>query len=87
MTFIPKVIHHVSPNSLIWETQAQSLGWEDALEKEWQPTPALLPGESHAQRSPVRYTPWGHKVSDTTGQLTQTQTPYELVGSAHAKQI
>jgi len=23
----------------MWETQVQSLGWEDPLEKEWQPTP------------------------------------------------
>ena len=28
------------------ETQVRSLGWEDPLEKEWQPTPVLLPGES-----------------------------------------
>ena len=28
------------------ETWVQSLGWEDPLEKKWQPTPAFLPGES-----------------------------------------
>ena len=28
------------------ETWIQSLGWEDPLEKEWQPTPGFLPGES-----------------------------------------
>ena len=33
----------------------------------WQPTPVFLPGESHAQRSLVGYSPWGHKESDTTG--------------------
>ena len=27
--------------------------------KEWQPTPAFLPGESHGQRSLVGYGPWG----------------------------
>ena len=27
----------------------------------WQPTPVSLPGESHGQRSPVGYSPWGHK--------------------------
>ena len=32
----------------------------------WQPTPVLLPGESHGQRSLVGYSPWGHKESDTT---------------------
>ena len=35
----------------------------------WQPTPVFLPGESHAQRSLVGYSPWGHKESDTTEQL------------------
>ena len=32
----------------------------------WPPTPVLLPGESHGQRSLVGYSPWGHKESDTT---------------------
>ena len=35
----------------------------------WQPTPVLLPGESHIQRSLVGYSPWGCKESDTTEQL------------------
>ena len=32
----------------------------------WQPTPVFLPGESHEQRSPMGYIPWGHKESDVT---------------------
>ena len=36
----------------------------------WQPTPGFLPGESHGQRSPAGYNPWGCKESDTTEQLT-----------------
>ena len=48
----------------MWETWVQSLGWEDPLEKKWQPTPVFLPGES--QRSLVRYSLWGRKESDTT---------------------
>ena len=28
---------------------------------QWQPTLVFLPGESHAQRSLVVYSPWGHK--------------------------
>ena len=39
----------------MWETRVQSLGWEDPLEKEWQPTPIFLHGESHGQRSLERY--------------------------------
>ena len=35
----------------------------------WQPTPVFLPGKSHGQRSPVGYSPWGHKESDTTERL------------------
>ena len=27
--------------------------------KKWQPTPVLLPGKSHGQRSLVGYSPWG----------------------------
>jgi len=37
--------------------------------RQWQPTPVLLPGKSHGQRSVVGYSPWGHKESDTTEQL------------------
>ena len=44
--------------------QVQSLGREDALENEWQPTPVFLAGESHGQRSLAGYSPWGHKESD-----------------------
>ena len=33
----------------MWETRVQSLGWEDPMEKEWQPTLAFLPGEFHGQ--------------------------------------
>ena len=39
------------------ETQVQSLGWEDPLEKEMQPTPVFWPGKSHGQRSLVGYSP------------------------------
>ena len=34
-----------------------------------QPTPVLLPGKSHGQRSLVGYSPWGCKESDTTERL------------------
>ena len=36
------------------------------LEKEWQPTPVFLPGESQGQRSLVGCRLWGHTESDTT---------------------
>ena len=42
--------------------------------REWQPTPVFLPEEFHGQRSLAVYSPWGHKESDTTEQLTHTHT-------------
>ena len=35
----------------------------------WHPTPALLPGKSHGQRSLVGCSPWGHEELDTTERL------------------
>ena len=41
------------------------LSQEDSRRREWQPTPVLLPGEFHGQRSLVGCSPWGRKESDT----------------------
>ena len=38
----------------------------------WQPIPVFLPGKFHGQRSLVGPSPWGHKESDTTEQLSTT---------------
>ena len=32
--------------------------------REWQPTPAFLPGEFHGHKSLQGYSPWGHKYSE-----------------------
>ena len=40
--------------------------------KEWQLTPVFLPGEFYGQRSLVGYSPWGHRESGMTEQLTLT---------------
>ena len=37
--------------------------------RQWHPTPVLLPGKSHGQRSLVGCSPWGHEESDTTERL------------------
>ena len=37
--------------------------------RQWHPTPVLLPGKSHGQRSLVGCSPWDHEESDTTEQL------------------
>ena len=36
--------------------------------RDWLPTPAFFPGESHGQRSLAGYSPWGRQESDTTEQ-------------------
>ena len=43
------------------ETQVQSLGQEDPLEKEMATHSSILPGKSNGQRSLKGYSTWGHK--------------------------
>ena len=50
--------------SAMQETWVQTLAWDDPLEKEIA-TPVFWPGEFHGL-----YSPWGHKESDTTEQLS-----------------
>ena len=38
-------------------------------ERQWHPTPVLLPGKSHGWRSLVGCSQWGRQESDTTEQL------------------
>ena len=47
-------------------TWVQSLGWEDPLEKEMQPTLVSLPGEFHGPRSLAGYSSGGCKESCVT---------------------
>ena len=49
--------------STMWETQVQSLGWEEHLEKEMASTPVLLPGKSHGQRFMTLYRRQGPRPS------------------------
>ena len=63
------------------------LGGSDSKESafnavEWQPTPVFLPGKFHRQRSLMGYSPWSHKESDTTEQLTQLCMEVTLEGYA-----
>jgi len=48
------------------DTQVQSLGWEDALEKETATHFSILPGKSHGQRSLAGTVNKVAKDSDTT---------------------
>ena len=49
-----------------FDPQVRKTPWR----RKWQPTPVLLPGKFHEQRSLVGYSPWGGKDSDTTERLT-----------------
>ena len=54
----------------VWETQVQSLGWEDPLEQEMATHPSTLAWKIPWTEEPGRlHSPWGHKESDTTEQL------------------
>ena len=63
---------------VIQAIQVRSLGQENTLE-EGMNTPVFLPGEFHGQRSLVGYSPWSHKESDSTEQLTHMSHTYIYV--------
>jgi len=46
-----------------------TLIWAGLWSRQWRPTPVLLPGKSHGQRSLVGCSPWGREESDTTERL------------------
>ena len=46
---------------VLQETQVQSLGQEEPLEKGLATHSSILPGEFHGQRSLAGDSPWGHK--------------------------
>ena len=65
-SILPLVAQSLKSLPAMQETQVQSLGWKDPLEKEMATHSVFLPGEFHEQRRLVGYSPWGHKESDTT---------------------
>ena len=59
-------ISKVKKEPMEWENIFSNyLSWR----RKRQPTPVLLPGKSHGQRSLVGYCPWGRKKSETTERL------------------
>ena len=79
-TFVATVLELVvsprDPGSFYWRIVFETKSWEPGVifiscynktrRKQWHPTPALLPGKSHGQRSLVGCSPWGRKELDTT---------------------
>ena len=52
------------------ETWIQSRVGKVPWRRERQPTPVFLPEESYGQKSLMGYSPWGHKESDRTEQMS-----------------
>ena len=61
---MPPAVETQSPNHWTAREIPSPLHWSG-----WQPTPVLVPGKSHGQRSLVGYSSWGRKESDTTERL------------------
>ena len=51
------------------ESQRKGGKWGNIWGNAMAPTPVLLPGKSHGQRSLVGCSPWGREESDTTERL------------------
>ena len=65
-SFVNKIIQLIYCRHLKKVIKAK---YDNPWRKKWQPSPALLPGKSHGQRSLVGCSPWGHKELDTTKRL------------------
>ena len=67
----------------IWVTWVQSLGWEDPLEngKDYHIS-VFQPGEFHGL-----YSPWGHKESDTTRQLSLDERDPQQQGTPREERL
>ena len=70
-TFSPSTLAEVSYR--IWKGRECREGFvtncNQTGRRQWQPTPVLLPGESHGWRSLVGCSPWGLEESDMTERL------------------
>ena len=58
----------------VWETQVQSLAWEDPLEKGLATHSSILAWRIPWTEEPGGHSPWGCKQLDTTKRLTYTVT-------------
>ena len=66
----PLVTQMVKNLPAVQESQVQSLGGEDPLEKGMATHSSTLAWRIPGTEEPGGYSPWGHKESDTTDQLT-----------------
>ena len=71
LMWLLRFLFHWSPKDLILTLGEISHSILDSFipqnqRRRWHPTPVLLPGKSHRQRSLVGCGPWGRELSDTT---------------------
>ena len=76
MTGAPLVAQMVKNLLAVWDTQVQSLGWEDPLEKEMEMAThsSVLAWKVPWTEEPGCWSSWGCKESDLTEQLTHAHT-------------
>ena len=69
------VVETVKNPPAVQDTWVRSLGQENPLEEGMAPIPVFLPGELHAQRRLVGYSPWDREGSDTAEVTKHTHKP------------
>ena len=73
---VPFPIHPLSWSPHVCIHNIYTCYYTHLWRRKWQPTPAFLPGESRGQRSLAGCSPWGHKKSDMTEQLSTYVSTY-----------
>ena len=63
------IIIYVPPKIMSFLSSKTWFSQNSFRRRQWHPTPVLLPGKSHGQRSLVVCSPWGHAEADMTERL------------------
>ena len=64
--WIASMLRSLQSSDLVLSTSSQQCTSLNRRKRQWQPTPVLLPGKFHGQRSLVGCSPWGCTESDMT---------------------
>ena len=78
---VPRLLSAKEPASQCRRCEFDSWVGKILSRRKWKPTPVLLPGKSHGQRSLAGYSPWGFTESDMTKQLVQAQASVYMLRS------